>query len=144
MRASTLLRLASILAAIQGIAAAILVLRFRPSHGPAEASTIADMQAHVFNFGGFHHTYWQMYVGYELFVVLACFIQAILLDLLAPVAAAAPRRTAPVILTFALANAAYAMLMLRYVFALPALFDLFLAFVLAWAFLAARRAGRRA
>jgi hypothetical protein len=139
MKSASLLRVSAILSLVQGVAHGALVLTFHPTHGPAEVDTVAAMRAHVFNFGGFHHTYWDMYFGYELFVVVGCFLQAALLFLLAPLATAAPRLTSPVIALLTFANLAYAVLMVRYFFLAPLSFDVLIAVVLFIGFLAARR-----
>jgi hypothetical protein len=134
-----LLRLASALTFIQGLAHGALVFTFHPTHGPDEAAVIAAMRAHTFDFGGFHHTYWQMYYGYELFVVVTCFVQAALLYFLGELSAHHPRRTEPLILIFILANVGYAILMGRFFFLPPLVFDILIAITLSAALIFCHR-----
>ena len=68
---STLLRVASILAAVQYIAHTFLFLSATPTHGPAERAVIDAMHSHRFGVAGFARSYWDFYFGYGLLTILS-------------------------------------------------------------------------
>jgi hypothetical protein len=77
------------------------------------------MQTHVFSFGGFLHSYWQLYFGYELFVTISCLVECALLWQLANLSASAPRSIRPMIAIFFLGEVATSILMLKFFFVIP-------------------------
>ncbi len=91
MKPALPLRIASILAFIAAAGHTLLFLSYKPSHGPTEIFVVSAMQTHVFSFGGYQHTYWQLYFGYELFVTIACLVECGLLWQLATLSATAPK-----------------------------------------------------
>ena len=141
----TFLRIAAALAAIQGIAHGALLVSYQPGHGAAEVAVVEAMRSAFFDFGGFApHSYWEMYIGYGLFVALNCLIQAVVLWLLASRWRADPRSARPLVAVFLAANLLYAALVARFFFRLPMWFDLAIAglltAVLVWPGAAARAA----
>ena len=77
------------------------------------------MQTHVFSFGGFLHSYWQLYFGYELFVAIGCLVECGLLWQLATLSSSAPRAIRPMIGLFFLGEVAISILMLKFFFVIP-------------------------
>ena len=130
MKTPLLLRLASILAALQAAAHATLFLTYRPSHGPVEAAVVADMQAHAFAFGGAQRSYWDMYFGYGLMSAVSVALEVFVLWQLAALAAGAVR-VRPIVALFLAANLVHAGLCARYFFLTPIVPDLLVAACLA-------------
>lgn len=127
MRTSIPLRVASVLAAVQGAAHGVLFSRYRPVHGPAEIAVVDAMRQYAFQFGGVARSYWDFYFGYAMFNVFACAIEAVVLWELASFAqtsASLVRRLAVVFVFFNLGHAALAA---RYFIRAPIAFDLVMA-----------------
>jgi hypothetical protein len=139
MRSSTILRLAAILAMIQAVAHVTLFLGAHPTHGPDEIAVIGAMKSHVFLFGGFRRSYWDMYFGYGLLAALVVVFEAFLLWGLSALARDQPARLRPIIALLILYNVAHAALLWRYFFAVPIAADAVIALTLVWAFVSARR-----
>jgi hypothetical protein len=129
-----LLRIASLLALIQFAAHTSLLLTYAPKHGPEEAAVVEAMKSHAFNFGGVRpHSYWEMYFGYGLFAAVNCLIEAILFwQLTSGSVNLAPARS--IVLLFCLANIGYAILVWKYFFLVPLVFDAAIALCLAAAY----------
>jgi len=72
------LRFASILALLACLGHTFLFVTYVPSHGPEETAVVTAMKVHRFNFGGFTHSYWELYFGYGLFVSIGCFVECVL------------------------------------------------------------------
>ena len=70
-------------------------------------------------FGGFLHSYWQLYFGYELFVTISCLVECGLLWQLANLSSSAPSAFRPMILLFFLGEVATSILMLKFFFLIP-------------------------
>jgi UDP-N-acetylglucosamine:LPS N-acetylglucosamine transferase len=77
------------------------------------------MQTHVFSFGGFLHSYWQLYFGYELFVTISCLVECSLLWQLATLSTSAPRSIRPMVVVLFLGEVATAALMIKFFFIIP-------------------------
>lgn len=137
MRTALFLRAAAIIALLQFTAHTFLFVHARPGHGPEEVAVVETMRAHLFDFGGRMHSYWDFYFGYGLFAALNCLIEALLFWFLAGLARDDARRLRPVIALFLAANLAYAGLVLRYFFLVPLGPDLLVATCLALAWLSA-------
>lgn len=141
MRPAPLLRLASALALIQSVAHTALLLSYVPTHGPGEVAVVDAMKQSRFDFGGFSdHSYWDLYLGYGLFAAANCLIEAVLFWQLASIARTDPARARPLVALFLFANLGYAVLVWKYFFAIPLVFDLAIASCLAGALAAARPA----
>ena len=136
MKAVSLLRLAALLALVQACAHTALFLTYTPKHGPEEVAVLELMRAHSFNFSGSLRSYWDMYFGEGLFIVLNCFLQTALLWQLARMARTTPLLARPIVALLLVANLGYFILVRRYFFALPGYFDLAIAAVLGAALLA--------
>jgi hypothetical protein len=139
MSAAVILRIAAVLAAVQGTAHGTLFLRARPRHGPAEVAVIEAMQSNRFDFAGATRSYWDFYVGYGLQAAAACLVEAVLFWQLARMAESQPALVRPTVALFVLVNVGHALLTARYFFYLPIVFDLAIAACLAWAFVVAAR-----
>src|SRR5581483_5785375 len=57
---SLLLRIAAVLASIQYLAHAVLLLRAKPQHGKDEADLLEQMQRQRWKFNGFERSYWDL------------------------------------------------------------------------------------
>ena len=119
MRPALPLRIASILAFIAALGHTALFLTYKPTHGPDEIILVSAMQTHIFSFGGFLHSYWQLYFGYELFVTISCLVECGLLWQLASLSSSAPRSIRPMIAIFFLGEVAASTLMLKFFFTIP-------------------------
>jgi hypothetical protein len=135
----TLVRLAALLALLQGAAHGVMVLTYRPAHGPDELLVVETMRRYVFSFGGVRHSYWDLYFGYGLVAAGACFVEAALLWITAPLARSDPGRLRAIVALVTLANLAHATIVARFFFYTPLVADLVIAAVLAVAFLALSR-----
>lgn len=123
MRQAILLRVAAVLAAIQGSAHGILVNRYHPSHGDAEVALVEAMQANVFAFGGVNRSYWDFYFGYAMFNAFACLVEAILFWRLGQASKDDNQLVSTVALVFALFNIGHAAIAARYFIVTPIVFD---------------------
>jgi hypothetical protein len=139
MKPALPLRIASILALIAALGHTLLFLTYKPTHGPAEVVVLTAMQTHVFSFGGFLHSYWQLYFGYELFVTISCLVECGLLWQLASLSSSAPRSIRPMIGLFFLGEVATSILMLKFFFLIPIVVHSATALCLALAFWALSR-----
>jgi hypothetical protein len=137
MSPTAILRIAAALAAVQGIAHGALFLRAKPRHGAAEVAVIEAMKSNRFDFAGARRSYWDFYMGYGLEAAAVCLVEAILLAQLASIARLQPAVVRPVIALGVAANLGHAVLTARYFFYRPIVFDLAIAAVLTWAFVAA-------
>jgi hypothetical protein len=139
INAATILRIAAVLAAIQGTAHGALFIRAKPLHGAAEVAVIEAMKSNRFEFAGATRSYWDFYFGYGLEAAAVCLVEAVLFWQLARIADSHPTLVRPAVALFVLANVGHALLMGRYFFTLPLVFDLLIAACLGWAFVAAAR-----
>jgi len=139
MSAVTWLRIASALAAVQGIAHGTLVISARPRHGAAETAVVEAMKANYFNFGGGLRSYWGFYFGYGLMVAVFCVVESVLFWQLARIATTNAGLARPIIWLFVFANLVHAALATRYFFWAPVVFDILVIGALCAALMAARR-----
>jgi len=136
-----LLRVAAILAAVQGAAHAALFISAKPRHGDAEVAVVTAMKVNRFFRGGL--SYWDYYFGYGLMAASVCLVEAVLFWQLATVAQTRPLLARPMIGLFVAANVGHAVLLVRYFkFPLPIAFDLLIAAALCGAFVAAQFSAR--
>jgi hypothetical protein len=134
---SLLLRTASIVALLQGVAHTLLIVSATPKLGADEIAVLGAMKAHRFDFLGSMRSYWDFYFGYALFVALTCVIEAVLFWQLAGLAAAHPALARPIVALFCGANVAFALLAAKYFFVTPIVPDVVIAVCLGVALLAA-------
>jgi hypothetical protein len=113
------LRIASILALIAALGHTLLFLTYKPVHGPDEIIVVSDMQTHVFSFGGFLHSYWQLYLGYEIFVTVSCLVECAILWQLSNLVNIAPSQTRAIIGVLFLGEVATSVIMLKFFFLVP-------------------------
>lgn len=137
-----LLRAAAVVAAVQGVGHAALILMQRPTHGPSEVALVSAMQSEAFWFGGVLRTYWGFYFGYAMMAALTCEIEALLFWRTAS-HANAPSMIIVVASTFLAFNLVHAGVAMRYFFYVPVLFDILVAGLLATVWFAARRSSVR-
>lgn len=133
MTPTRVLRLASILAALQYLAHAALFLSAKPTHGAAEAAVIDTMKNFRFDFSGFSRSYWDFYFGYGLLAILWGLVEIILLWQLSSLAANDSSRVMRSVALLLLANVAHAILAWRYFFPAPVAGDVVVAVCLVWA-----------
>lgn len=122
-----LLRIASVVALLQGLAHTLLIVSATPKHGPDEIAVLGAMKAHRFDFLGSMRSYWDFYFGYALFVALTCVIEAVLFWQLADLAASHPALARPMVALFCGANIGFALLAARYFFVTPIVPDVVIA-----------------
>jgi hypothetical protein len=118
-----LLRIAAIVAAIQGLAHGTLIWTSTPRHGPAERAVIDAMQANHFAFIGVSRSYWDFYFGYAMMGAFTCIVEAVLfwqLSRFAGTSSAAVRAVAGVFILF---NIGHAVLAARFFILTPIVFD---------------------
>jgi len=137
VKPTVFLRIASIVALLETLGHTLLFLSYGPAHGPEEVALVAAMKLHRFNFGGFTHSYWDLYFGYGLFVTITCLLEAILLWQLATLARTGPSRIKSLVAPFVLGEAGYALLMWKYFFLVPIVSHTFMTLCLGLAFLTA-------
>ncbi len=138
MNPRVLLRIAAAVAFVQFIAHTFLLVTYVPKHGPEEVALVEAMKSHYFKFGGFAHSYWEMYFGYGLFAAGNCLIEAVLFWQLAILAKTDSLRIRPMVALFLFANIGYAILVYKYFFLKPLFADAVIAMVLALALITAR------
>ena len=139
MGALVLLRVAAVLAAIQGLAHGGLFISARP-RSDAEAAVVTAMRASQF-FSGGSRSYWDLYFGYGLIAAAVCVVEAVLLWQLARIATVQPVLARPIVALFIAANVGHAALVWRYfAFPIPIAFDLLIAGCLSWALVSVARA----
>jgi hypothetical protein len=119
MKPSLPLRVAAILALVAALGHTLLFLTYRPTHGPDEIVVVNAMQTHIFSFGGFLHSYWQLYFGYELFVTISCLVESAILWQLANLSTTNPLAIRSIILVLFLGEVATAILMFKFFFTIP-------------------------
>jgi hypothetical protein len=116
MKPALPLRIASILTLIAALGHTALFLTHKPTHGPNEIVVVTAMQTHVFNFGGFLHSHWQLYFGYQLFVTISCLVEC---GLLWQFANSIPGAIRPMTGLFFLGEVATSILVIRFFFLIP-------------------------
>jgi hypothetical protein len=139
MKPALPLQIASILALIAALGHTLLFLTYKPTHGPAEIIVVSAMQTHVFSFGGFVHSYWQLYFGYELFVTISCLVECALLWQLATLSTSAPHSIRSMVVVLLLGEVATAVLMIKFFFIIPIIVHIATALCLALALTALTR-----
>ncbi len=122
MHAAPFLKIAAGIALLQYLAHALLFLRAQPSHGPDEAALVDAMKRQRWVFNGFQRGYWDFYFGYGLLAILWGAVETVLLWQLAALAEAGAALSGIIVLLFA-ANIGHGILVLRYFFLIPAVFD---------------------
>jgi hypothetical protein len=118
-----LLRIAAIVAAIQGLAHGTLIWTSTPRHGPAERAVIDAMQANHFTFIGVSRSYWDFYFGYAMMGAFTCIVEAVLfwqLSRFVGTSSAAVRAVAGVFILF---NIGHAVLAARFFILTPIVFE---------------------
>ena len=136
------LRIAAVLAAIQGLAHGALFITAKPRHGDAEVAVISAMKSGRFFAGGL--SYWDNYFGYGLIAAAICFVEAVLFWQLAKLAATQPATVRPIVALFIAWNVLHALILTRYFkFPLPIAFDVIVAIALAVALFLARSSATR-
>ena len=137
MKATPFLRLASILALLACLGHTFLFVTYIPSHGPEETAVVTAMKIHRFNFGGFTHSYWELYFGYGLFVSVGCFVECALFWQLADLARSDIPSVKWILMPLILGEVGYSFLMLKYFFLIPIVVHISTAISLILAFVAA-------
>lgn len=129
------MRIAAVLAAIQGLAHVVLFASAKPRNGPAEIAVIDAMKAHRF-FAGATRSYWDLYFGYGLIAGGVCLVEAVLLWQLSRIAAGNFALLRPIVALLVGANVGHLLLVARYfMFPIPMAFDVLIGGLLAWTYL---------
>jgi hypothetical protein len=100
------------------------------------------MASYSFVVTGLRRTVWDFYYGYGVLAVLLGVIEIVGLWQIAKLAENDVESVRPLVALFVFANLAHAAVALRYFFLVPVAFDLPLAALLAWAWIASGRAAR--
>jgi hypothetical protein len=131
MTSSILLRVAAVLAVVQGLAHGSIILFGGANRSADESGVIAVMKSHLFGAGA-GRSYWDYYIGYALFAALTCILEGVLFWAVSGTG----RQMRPVALVFLAGNLGYAALVGRYFpLRLPIVFDLAIAVCLGLAVL---------
>lgn len=137
-----LLRVAAVLAAIQGLAHGGLFISATPRYGAQEIAVIEAMKTHRF-FAGATRSYWDMYFGYGLIAAGVCLVEAVLLWQLGRIAAGNSALVRPILALLVTATVVHVLLLARYfMFVVPMAFDVLIAMLLTWAYVAIALAKR--
>jgi hypothetical protein len=118
---ATLLKIAAVLALLQGIAHATLIIFASPKHGAEEVAVIDTMKSRRFNFLGAQRSYWDFYFGYALIAAIICVVEAALFWQVAGLGPGVIHTVASVFIAF---NLIHAVLAWRYFFITPIIPDL--------------------
>ena len=121
MSAVLFLKIAAVLALLQGIAHATLIVFASPKHGPEEVAVIDTMKSRRFNFLGAQRSYWDFYFGYALIAALICVVEAALFWEVVGLGAGVIRLVAGVFIAF---NLVHVVVAWRYFFITPIIADL--------------------
>lgn len=141
MTTTRFLRLASLVALVQGAGHGFLFISATPRHGAEEVAVIEAMQQHAFDFLGSMRSYWDFYFGYGLEAAAICLVEAVLFWQLASLARRDDRVVRPIVALFVLANIAHMVLISQYFFRTPLIFDAALIACLSLAIVAAKGEG---
>jgi len=116
------------LALVQYLAHAFLFLSAKPTHGPEEPVVLEAMKSNRFKIGLSPRSYWDLYFGYGLLVILGGMVEVVILWQLAAVVNSYPALIKPFVSMFFIFNIVHALLVWKY-FALlaPVIFDLIIA-----------------
>jgi hypothetical protein len=140
MKTTAFLRLASILALLACLGHTYLFVSYVPVHGPDEIVVVTAMKIHRFSFGGYVHSYWELYFGYGLFVSIACLVESVLFWQLADLAKSNPRSIRRLLLPLIFGEAGYSILMVKYFFIIPIVVHISTTICLVLAFITAASA----
>jgi hypothetical protein len=134
-RPKLILRVAASVATLQAAAHVILFLRSQPKPGSAAWPLVQAMRMET---APGHTTYWGMYFGYGLLAALMAFFIAALIWAAASFDAGSRRLARSITGITLIAVVIHAVLIARYFFILPLLFDIIVAVTLAIALVAMR------
>jgi hypothetical protein len=123
VKASVLLRVASVLVLINGVLHTIGGVFGHAAPG-IQAETEAAMKANQFVAMGVTRTYWDYFFGYGLSLTVYLLLQAVVFWQMASLVETDGARLRPLVMSFCLACAVSAVLCWRYFFAGPAVFQL--------------------
>ena len=116
-----MLKIAAVVALIQGVAHAALIIFGKPKHGAEEVAVIEAMKSRRFNFLGSQRSYWDFYYGYALIAAIICLVEAALFWQITAFSADVIR---PIAIIFIAFNVAHAAMAARYFFITPIVLDL--------------------
>ena len=131
MNPTNLLRITSGLTLFHAMLHTIGAVFSKAQPGAMEA-TLAIMKANEFQLMGNTRTYWNLYLGLNLFVTVALTAEAIVFWQLGELAKSEAYRLRPILVTFLLAYCCYAVVAFTCFFIPPAAFELLIAATLAW------------
>jgi hypothetical protein len=126
VKASVLLRIASVLVLINGVAHTIGGVFGHAAPG-IQAETETAMKVNQFVAMGVTRTYWDYFMGYGLSLTVYLLLEGVVFWQLASLVKTDGVRLRPVVMSLCVACAASAVLCWRYFFAAPAVFQLVIA-----------------
>ncbi len=138
MSPTMFLRIASLIALLQGVGHGLSVVRWGPSRGQEEIAVIEHMKAYAFDFQGFTRSYWDFFLGYGLMAAFNCMVEAVLFWQLSSTATSSGSRGTPIVVLFVFANLVHAILCWNYFFLTPIVLDAAIAVCLGLALIGAR------
>jgi hypothetical protein len=127
MKSIILLRIASVLTMIHCVLHTIGGVLGKPMHGIDEIAVVDKMKCHAFNVMGSMRTYWDFFFGYGLGLTVTLFVQAILFWMLGSYVKTNPGLVRAVALLFCVDYALMAVVVGRYFFVAPAVFEALIA-----------------
>ena len=130
-RARIVIRAASVLSMLQGVAHATLFVKAATPRRAADIAVVEAMREHQFYVQGLPRSYWTFYFGYGLMAAFVVVFQAALLWVLASHAQQSPRAVRSALVVIACYNLGHAALALGYFFYTPIAPDVIIASLLA-------------
>ena len=118
MKASLLVRTASVLAFVHAVLHTIGGVFGRVAAGPATIAVTA-MKANQFAAFGNQRTFWEFYTGLGLAITIFLVMDSIVLWLLAPLVMSYPKQIRPVLVAFAIGYLVFAVVSFRFFFLGP-------------------------
>lgn len=138
MRATLLLRIASVLAFLHAAGHTIGGVLGKPRNGAEEIAVIDTMKEHFFHVMGSIRSYWDFFFGYGVNASVVMLVTAIVFWQLGTIAKSNSMQVRPIILVLGLQFLVTAAIAWRYFFIAPAVMEIVIAICAIWAFFAAR------
>ena len=139
MKASTWLRIASVLTLIHFAGHTFDGMLSEPRHGVGEIILRQAMKSYRLDVMGRTRSYWDFYYGFGLYASAALLLTAVLMWQLSMMVKTSPEKARPFIATLFIAFVAFAVLDWFYFFTIPLVFTIAVALCLGMAFVSAKR-----
>ena len=134
MKATLLLRIASVLTLIHCVLHTIGGVFGSPKHGVEEIAVVETIKSHHFDVMGSMRSYWDFFFGYGLFVTIVLLVNSVFFWQLATLSKTNPAWMRPILGLFCLNFLVMAIVSWKYFFIAPAVTELLIAACLALAF----------